>query len=179
MRYEHAFPVASEIKEGLVSLPWFIGRVGNGREELTLGAGRPREYWMAQGVPGRLCGSRGTPAFRNCPAAAGRRAQFHGFRTRSADLSYMRTLRERILLNDPETIAECRRSIAREGTVFGEERMISTCLEYFVAFPVGRPVQELPATWLRGTGVARGIGPRRRHYRGPRVHRWQKADDAP
>lgn len=68
-------------------LPQFIGHVGHRCEELTLGAGSSREYRMAQGVPGRLRGSRGTSAFRDRSAAVGRGAQFHGFRTRDADLS--------------------------------------------------------------------------------------------
>lgn len=68
-------------------LPQFTRRLGHRCEELTLGAGRSREYRMAQGVPGRLRGSRGTSAFRDRSAAIGRGAQFHSFRTRGADLS--------------------------------------------------------------------------------------------
>jgi len=70
-----------------------------------------------------------------------------------------------------ESFKACHRSTARDVT-FAKEKKISTCLKYLVAFSVDRPIQQLPAAWLRGTGVARGISPRRRHYRRSRINHW-------
>lgn len=81
-------------------LPQFIKCLGHWCEELTFRAGRSREYRMAQGVSGRLRGSRGTSAFRDRSAAVSRGAQFHGFRTRSADLSRYVIIVRNLLQND-------------------------------------------------------------------------------
>lgn len=115
---------------------------------------------MAERVPGRLSGARRTSAFRGRSVARGGR-QFHGFRTRSADLRKFSDI-----------------CIFLKHLVKTSGEKIGTCLEYFVALSIGRPVEQLPAARLRGARIARGIGPRRRHYRGPRAHHRQKTDDA-
>jgi len=80
---------------------------------------------MAQGVPGRLCGSRGTPALRYRSAAVGRGAEFHGFRTRSTDLSWNTIALFRSRTDPPKltcVVAGQSQYRAKYGTVMKEER---------------------------------------------------------